>query len=346
MSYIKPLTISRNARLALLKFYSLNASRDDAVQDKLLSACQGYFSDYSQKVVCFRDLQPYIACLKMSNQEELLKFAAQHCRTRSPCSTDSTYQQSKPREIQWIASEINLLKLEYFIVVSRNHGTYYKDLLEAFVGNCLRLYKISLPLGSDLPVSERQPGDDAAVLAVMALMRLLELGQKNAPLRCIVILEFLISHSKHNYDAMLILVRLHLHFGSGWLAMEHYSRLSIKNLQHATMSWILFTRISTIHPFVTSVARAHQSPTNFLKNISLGIEWHKVASKMNNASMNEMLNDGKYNMFLDALSTDSFLTEGFANFMLLAESHRISRFSERFESLSHTDRLGNRNYTR
>ena len=245
----------------------------------------------------------------------------------------------------WITSEINLLKLDYFIVVSRNRGIYNKNLLEAFIGNCLRLYTISLPLGSDLPISERQPGDDAAVLAVMALMRLLELGEKNAPLRCIIILEFLISRSKSNYDAMLILVRLHLRFGSGWLAMEHYSRLSIKNLQHATMSWILFTRISTIHPFVPSIARARQSPTNIVKSINLGIEWHDVASKMNNNSMSQMIEEGKYNMFFDSLSNDSFLSEGFAKYMLLAESHRIFRFSERFKSSDHQDYLGNRIYT-
>lgn len=226
------------------------------------------------------------------------------------------------------------------MVVCRSDTLFHKDILEAFISNSLRLYRISLSLGSSLPVCERQPGDDAALLAVMALMHLLDLGQKNALLRCVAILEALISHSKHNYDAMLILVRLHLKFGSGWLAMEHYSRLSIKNLQHATVSWILYTRISTIHPFAPSVSRASQSPTNVAKDITLGIEWHNIASRMCNASMNQLMNDGKYNMLLDALSTDLALVNGFARFMLLTESLRIYRFTERFKSTSYPDLLG------
>lgn len=89
LSYIKPINISRNARLALLKFYSLNVSRDSAAQDDLLSACQDYFRDYSEKSVCFRDLQSYVVCLERPKQTVFLKAIAQHCRSRIPYSTDS-----------------------------------------------------------------------------------------------------------------------------------------------------------------------------------------------------------------------------------------------------------------
>lgn len=72
-SYIYPKTLSRNARIALLKFLSFNASQDADVQDKLLSACHHYFLDYSDKAICFFDLQPYISCLERGTQEELLR---------------------------------------------------------------------------------------------------------------------------------------------------------------------------------------------------------------------------------------------------------------------------------
>ena len=61
---------------------------------------------------------------------------------------------------------------------------------------------------------------------------------------------------------------------------------------------------------------------------------------MNDTSMNQMLSDGKYDMLFDALATDSFLGKGFAKFLLLAELHRVSRFSQQAISTSHLDLIG------
>ena len=74
--YLKQNTISRNARLALIKYYSLVSIWDKSYQDRLVSACREHFSDYSSRVVCFRDLYPYLPRLERSKQEELLKLTA------------------------------------------------------------------------------------------------------------------------------------------------------------------------------------------------------------------------------------------------------------------------------
>jgi hypothetical protein len=89
-SYIMPRTISRNARLALLRLYAEKASfnkdstGNDLNQGNLYSACFGYFSDYSMKTVCFHDLRPYVSSLTRKRQEQFLVLAAGDSRSRRP----------------------------------------------------------------------------------------------------------------------------------------------------------------------------------------------------------------------------------------------------------------------
>lgn len=211
--------------------------------------------------------------------------------------------------------------------MSDENASDRRDLLRAFVKNCLRLFRVSLSIGITVPVSERRPGDDAAMLAVMALVKLNELGDCNVVFQCIAILEFLLADSKHNYDALLILIRLYMKLGAGSLAIQRHSRLSIKNIQHATISWILYTRISTIHPFAPTTTSPNQTPIDSPKCLGLAIDWHQSAEDLSRANINRMLDNGQYSMLFDALEVDRCLKSGFAKFMFVAESHRIGRFT-------------------
>ena len=220
------------------------------------------------------------------------------------------------------------MKLEYHLVVSRDDNSVHVDVLSAFVNNCLRLYKVSLEFDLDLPVSDRQPGDDAAILAAMGLVRLYKAGQGNAILRTVFVLEFLTKHSKHNYDALLILVRLHMFLGTGSWAMKSYHDLSIKNLQHATVSWILFTRISTIHPWpitmptTDSKRRATVDP---LDEVTQALKWFEIAQDLNFKSVRTMQKKSEWNMSLDGLTTQDYLETSSAKYHLLIEQQRIAR---------------------
>ena len=126
-----------------------------------------------------------------------------------------------------------------------------------------------MPLSRYLPVSERQPGDDAAILAAMGCVHLFDNGDERGLVRAAAILEMLLSNSAHNYDAQLIIIRVYIYLGLGAQAMSHYARLDIKHLQYLTNSWIMLTRISTIHPhpfpIVSSNRIAMTSPATMLK---------------------------------------------------------------------------------
>lgn len=180
------------------------------------------------------------------------------------------------------------------------------------------------------------------MLAVMALLRLRDLGERNVIFQCIAILEFLLAGSKHNYDALLTLVRLYMNLGAASLAIQRHSRLSIKNLQHATISWILYTRISTLHPYGAIPNFSNETPIDSSKNLSLAIDWHKSAEGLNSISISRMLDNGQYRMLFDVLETDRCIKNGLAKFLFVVESHRIGRFSNFSEIKDYSRLLGNR----
>lgn len=232
-----------------------------------------------------------------------------------------------------------MLKLDYHLVVSRNDTPAQVSLLRAFVSRCLQLYKVSLSVNISLPVSDRRPGDDAAMLGAMALIRLHEFAEKHALLQCITILECLLSRSKHNYDALLTLTRLYMQAGVGMLAADLYSRLSIKNMQHTTVSWILYNRISTIHPCEPSRTISRQTPSHMLKN---SIDWHMTAEEDNSIAIDRMIDCGQYTMLFDTLEIDEWIKNGFGKFMFVVESHRMGRLSQFSQIKDYSNLLGNR----
>ena len=179
-----------------------------------------------------------------------------------------------------------------------------------------------------LPVSERRPGDDAAILAAMALMHLHKHGEFNALLRAAVVLEFLLFHSKHNYDALLILVRLYLFLGAGSLAVRTWMVLSIKNIQLATLSWILFTRISTTHPYLFSPEMMVKNGASASHLLSNALVWHRSASNLSDAATGQMLQRRQWCMMLENLATQNLVQQGFCNWLATAESLRIERLTQ------------------
>ena len=223
-------------------------------------------------------------------------------------------------------SEINVLKLDYSIVVSQQSNLSDVALLEAFIGNCLRLYRISRPIGSSLPVSERRPGDDAAILAAMGCVHLYKNGQKAALLRCAIILEILLSDSKHNYDALLIIIRVYFYLGAIPRALEFYGRLDIKHMQYQTLSWIIFSRMSTIHPHpIMDKANASIIKFDPASAIDKTVRWILKNEKQMKSGVSLFLDNGGYVNLLDHLKTLSKLEASSYKCTLICELSRMSR---------------------
>ena len=191
----------------------------------------------------FRDISHFSTRLTVPDKWELI-FEAEKCARNSVPKADDP----ETITVQWIKSEVNSLKFDYNLVVSNVGNLSDTALLEAFAANALSLYLVSLQVEQDLPVTERRCGDDAAILAAMACIHLYHQEQSHRLLQCAAILEKVLTRSKHNYDAILLLIRVYLCQGAVSKAFELYERLDIKNIQTLTLSWLMLTRISTLHP--------------------------------------------------------------------------------------------------
>ncbi|MCJ1394753.1 hypothetical protein MMC18_007633 [Xylographa bjoerkii] len=275
-SYLENGKKSLNAQKAMIEFYATNPMRLDNDSGTLLSALLAFYYEYSASPVCFDGLRHaqrlpldqkrkfLIEIEKHTNPDEIMKFSGEKDHR------------------DWILSEINYLKQAYTLIISVQAGLDNTKLLELFVADCLHLYNRSVPLSRGLPVSERHPGDDAAILAAMGCIHLFDNGEQRSLIRAAAILEMLLSNSAHNYDAQLMIIRVYVYLGLGVQAMSHYARLDIKHLQYLTNSWILFMRISTIHPHPFPVVSSKKieltSPSTMLKSaLSWGYRQNKQA---------------------------------------------------------------------
>ena len=150
------------------------------------------------------------------------------------------------------ACSINNQKFVYFLTISSLSSTSVEatNTINAFITATLKIYSSSLALGATLLITDNQYGDDAALLSVMGLVRLYNMRPTDqAPLyQSIQVLETLLEKSKHNYQALLLLVRIYLLIGAISSAFKVYHRLNIKQIQNDTLSHSLLTRISTLLP--------------------------------------------------------------------------------------------------
>lgn len=240
----------------------------------------------------------------------------------------------------WLASEINALKMDYTLRVSKSRS---QRILEAFVCNCIRLYELSNCLGNDRVYSDNKPGDDACLLAVIGLVRLSELEQKRYLLLSAQLLEFLLARSKHNYQALLTLVRVYIMLGAGSLAMRTYRRLAIKNLQHETLSHILFTRLATIHPHAAhmdSGPNTERKDKDPISAVGAALESYRSSARQAAVGKRLSLENGRYSMLLGVLDVEDTIKRSLCKVMWILERRRMKRLTRAAGDEDDLDSLG------
>ncbi|XHG00685.1 hypothetical protein AWENTII_004114 [Aspergillus wentii] len=234
---------SRNAQLARLDLIHWGFQSGTQSTDDLLSACQEYFDNNKHKLYSFSDLQKYLPALDNASLSKFVQHALK---------LDGNEANGKG------VSKINALKLEYCFQLSYDDANVSRPRIEDFVARCLQVYReTDRPERTEAPSTiESEPSDDLCLLAAMSLIRFsgawINGNQDQVPdtalIRAAGILERLIIDSPHNYQSLLLLVRIYLRLGAGSLALKTFSKLSVKQLQYETVAHNLFTRLATIHP--------------------------------------------------------------------------------------------------
>ena len=93
-------TDGRNARLALLLFYTVELFEGRKTQNDLVTIFSDYFRDFSVKTACFLDLQPWLLYLDEAGQKQLLINAAKVCHDIKPVPENPQVSSFGPLEIQ------------------------------------------------------------------------------------------------------------------------------------------------------------------------------------------------------------------------------------------------------
>lgn len=288
LGYVEPeegKKATRNSQLALVKLASLFHSQKGAGAPEgtpsLAEACSRYFEGVGSKNCCFEDLGRYVEMFDEAEQEEFLTYL----KKKDNCNEDNI-------TVARIAEQINIQKFVYFIKISTLALTAQggvEDLtttLTQFAAANMQIYLSALApsISSSLIVTDNQYGDDAALLAVMALLRLWKLENEKSDkplLQAIFILEIVLVKSKHNYQALLLLTRLYLLVGAPYLAAsnEVWGRLNVKQIQTDTLGHWLFTRGSTTFPLQLSVKADSSMEADFVNHLSKSLRIYDANRK-------------------------------------------------------------------
>ncbi|KAI4147842.1 MAG: hypothetical protein LQ341_001715 [Variospora aurantia] len=311
----------------------------------LLESCCTYFKAYGKKQFCFNDLQIFLQVLDSTMAQSLLKEVKAHIKKEQ---ADLSGDQDQLREVDDLESRleldanqlimnVNMLKIEYYLIHSRRVSEKPEDriALENFVIECINIYHVAVLSYPDAKNAEgrteRLPGDDGGLLAAMGLIRLHALGNRpEALLQAVSLLQHLVHESPFNYEALVTLTALYTKFGAGWLAAEHYSRLSIKNIQYPAISWLLSTRISSIYPYTPQTGykdpteKASADPVHHLEQ---ALDYHVHLAESDPEEIVNFLEAGQYASLVHAMGNSAYNQLGFTKNMLQVELARIERLA-------------------
>ncbi|CRG87977.1 N-alpha-acetyltransferase 25, NatB auxiliary subunit [Talaromyces islandicus] len=324
---------SRNAHLAVLDFSSWRLQTGALTQAGYLAACQKYFDFNSGKLYCFEDLRKYATHLDKDHIIKLVEYGLEKVTTQKEMS--STAQQ---------ITAINAFKLEYCFSLFSSENTSTKK-VEKFVSRCLKIYRETKQPQSTETTIETQPRDDLGLLVVMSLIRMsdhwqrvqLQKGPSTELIRAAALLEHFLQDSPHNYQLLLLLVRVYLLLGAGSIAMKTFSRLSVKQIQNETVSHNLFTRLATIHPHGAPPIEADYK--DFIPEVALSqaVSFYGSADRTSTKQRNSGMNLGSYVNVEGTIELQKRLKQSICKFMWAFEGRRIDRLIGTNKTDRHAD---------
>ena len=112
------------------------------------------------------------------------------------------------------------------------------------------------------------------------------------------------------------------------MALDRYARLSIKNIQHATMSWIMVIRLSTIHPWPRQMSSGGHVTFDPLEEMDQALDWHQTATTLTDKALDRMIATKKWGLIFGLLRTQDALQNGFGRAVLRVEGLRIQRLRQ------------------
>ncbi|GBF59806.1 N-alpha-acetyltransferase NatB auxiliary subunit [Trichophyton mentagrophytes] len=316
-NYLEKRPASRNAQLANLELKLQGIEMDKSDPEEVLRGCIEYFRRNQRKIYCFNDLQRYLTGL---DTRLYSKFEDEVSKIVEETKKSSAIPQ------------INAYKLEYSFRLKFENTKDAIIKTESFVCRCLHDFKDAgrADAGDTPSTIEAEPTDDLCLLAAMALIRLHDAIAGSTTNYVLVqaagILEHLLLKSPHNYEALLLLVRIYLLLGAGSLALKKFSKLSVKQIQYETVAHNLFTRLATIHPQSAppslDLDRKDYDPQAGLRQALL---FYRNAESATTYSLSTGLDNGSYINVEGSIELRNDLKNSLCRKMWALEARRLHR---------------------
>ncbi|KAI1005849.1 hypothetical protein K3495_g2373 [Podosphaera aphanis] len=359
----------RNASLAWVKFCfessipfsASNESEKDSTLSIKIIAVVKYLEEYGNASTAYSDLRPYVEKLEPRERTDLLNILTGNTIHLKANDNDEIAALIEGLGISdlstasLITQAVNKLKLRYLItccisrqeysIFSSSDGKQSNPLLE-LAEELMKSYQTAIKddgrITKNLLTTDRHPADDMAVLASMCLIKLGLHSKRSLTddgtsrfLQATALLEFALKHSQSNFQIILLLIRLYSYLGCGSLAMKHYHRLLLKQIQLDTLSYTIFDRISTLHPHPFDHLSSGFTKKYFpIEHLQKQQKFYQRTKDQISRNIWLAFQHGSYNSVFEMIEVSERLRCSMSAASCVIESRKISRF------LSPTIKLG------
>jgi N-terminal acetyltransferase B complex non-catalytic subunit len=253
---------------------------------KLSSVCRQYYEKFKAKPFCFEDLRKHINALDPQERDAFLEIVA----------NDESAENSE--------QSLLVMKMKYCF----QFGPQAKrEELEQFAKAALDLYNACRRKSKACP--------EAGFLAAVALVKIAQsqvqpeaAGKRtryDVLLQAAMLLESCQKDQKHGeeyYPYLILLIRVQQMLGLMSMAMMNFKKLSVKNIQHESVGYLLLNRISTLHPRqFGKITPSHDHGYSPLEQLDLALEMLEHSELTLTRQINTGLDYGSYSNIAEAI---------------------------------------------
>lgn len=205
-----------------------------------------------------------------------------------------------------------------------NQSTEIND----FVLSCLKVYTVSAGVPTD-------SGDDASILAVMALLKLREDDGKSLA-KAAYLIEYLHAISSDNSRGTLLSLLVSQLLGCGSITISAFQQLSLREVQFDTLSHLLYSRISTFHPHSVELRSTRSTDDRYkdpFSGISFALQWPRKAINTTTKFMSKDLENVYYDKIIEFSAFKERIETSFTPILLQLERRRVARLTERSSAI-------------
>ncbi|KAL6045535.1 N-alpha-acetyltransferase 25, NatB auxiliary subunit [Balamuthia mandrillaris] len=208
-------------------------------RDNLKALLVNYFRRFGHKYCCYQDMRSYLAYLSPEERSSFCETLHQAIPVLSE-EEDLAKKENRYHSLSSYEQVCRRLDQHRSIITSasREEG-------EALANRLWSLYMESTQIGSKKEETENGHGDDLALLSAYVLVDIYRhRNEQKYLLAAIVLLEYLLTQSKHNFQAKLLLINLYSRIGTMHRAKDLFHSMHIKHIQLDSLTHLI------LHPLI------------------------------------------------------------------------------------------------